>query len=373
MEFLIAQCAPSTHIVLLVCCERRFVQLLHFIPPSPPSSLFFVCICVHDICVFSTGSIAPIPCPLNYFCNSTGTTSPSLCLSDQFCPVAGAPCSSSPISVARRCTSCFPGFYATQSGGCVACTAGSYCVGGTMAPTACLSAAMCLSTGAFCPAGYFCDVTGVPAVCPPGFYCPVGNNRSPLPCPFGYVCAGLGLSAPRPCPSFFTSSAASTACTIPIYLSTVAGSGVASLVNSNISALATFNTPQSIAFDSFGNAIVSDNMNNVLRKIMFNGSAAGSVATWAGSTNAWADGALLKAAFLQPNGISFDGFGNLWIAETNNRRIRMVNATSNVVTTVAGSGALVCVLLFSEILHTLREKNQFFPISPVFSRHTPTQ
>lgn len=37
-------------------------------------------------------------------------------------------------------------------------------------------------------------------------------------------------------------------------------------------------------------------------------------------------------------GVAFDNAGNLWIADTGNNRIRMVDAASNIITTVAGTG-----------------------------------
>src|SRR5262249_21323574 len=45
-----------------------------------------------------------------------------------------------------------------------------------------------------------------------------------------------------------------------------------------------------------------------------------------------------KAGLNLVEGVAFDNAGNLWIADTGNNRIRMVDAASNIITTVAGTG-----------------------------------
>jgi sugar lactone lactonase YvrE len=45
-----------------------------------------------------------------------------------------------------------------------------------------------------------------------------------------------------------------------------------------------------------------------------------------------------KAGLNLVEGVAFDNTGNLWIADTGNNRIRMVDAASNIITTVAGTG-----------------------------------
>ena len=51
------------------------------------------------------------------------------------------------------------------------------------------------------------------------------------------------------------------------------------------------------------------------------------------------DGEAATAARLaQPNGIAVDAAGNLYVADTNNARIRKILASNNVITTIAGTG-----------------------------------
>jgi streptogramin lyase len=45
-----------------------------------------------------------------------------------------------------------------------------------------------------------------------------------------------------------------------------------------------------------------------------------------------------NASFHQPWGVAIDGAGNLFIADTNNNRIRRVDATTDIINTIAGSG-----------------------------------
>ena len=54
----------------------------------------------------------------------------------------------------------------------------------------------------------------------------------------------------------------------------------------------------------------------------------------------WQDGAAQSALFNQPNGLVADKSGNLYVADSGNYVIRMINLTTNQVTTIAGSGTV---------------------------------
>jgi streptogramin lyase len=96
---------------------------------------------------------------------------------------------------------------------------------------------------------------------------------------------------------------------------------------------ARFNYPQGITVDGNGNLYVADTNNHTIRKI----DAAGNVTTIAGvpfvfgSTN----GQGSNARFTYPGGIAVDGSGNLYVADSINHTIRKIDAAGNV-TTVAG-------------------------------------
>ncbi len=96
---------------------------------------------------------------------------------------------------------------------------------------------------------------------------------------------------------------------------------------------ATFNSPAGIAVDSSGNIFVADTLNATIRRI----TPAGLVSTLAGSAGNRGDqdGVGGAARFSQPNGISVDPAGNLYVTDTYNNTVRRI-APDGTVTTLAG-------------------------------------
>ena len=119
-------------------------------------------------------------------------------------------------------------------------------------------------------------------------------------------------------------------------VSTLAGTGSAGSANGTGTA-ASFNVsnPSAVAVDAAGNLYVADTGNHVIRKI----TSAGVVTTYAGTAGASgsADGAGTSVArFNFPRGISIDGTGVLYVANTGNHVIRRIG-TDQAVSTIAGS------------------------------------
>jgi sugar lactone lactonase YvrE len=101
---------------------------------------------------------------------------------------------------------------------------------------------------------------------------------------------------------------------------------------------ATMNSPTGLAFDGSGNLYIADQLNHVIRKVTV---ATGVITTVAGNgtPGSGGDSGLATQAQLNgPNSVAVDGAGNLYIADKNNNRVRMVSASSGNMSTVAGNG-----------------------------------
>jgi len=116
-------------------------------------------------------------------------------------------------------------------------------------------------------------------------------------------------------------------------VSTLAGSGEQGQEDGN-GADAQFEDPVDVAVDASGNIYVADSDNNKIRKITPNGN----VTTLAGSGDyGFVDGTSGVAQFTDPQGVAVDASGNVYVADQDNNRIRKVTP-NGVVSTVAGNG-----------------------------------
>ena len=93
-----------------------------------------------------------------------------------------------------------------------------------------------------------------------------------------------------------------------------------------------FNFPRGIAAGADGSLYVADIGNNRIRRV----TPAGTVTTLAGNTEGFADGTGTAARFDSPSGVAVGADGSLYVADTQNNRIRRVTP-AGVVTTLAGS------------------------------------
>ena len=95
--------------------------------------------------------------------------------------------------------------------------------------------------------------------------------------------------------------------------------------------------PFGLAIDSAGDVYIADSANHRVRRV----TPDGTINTFAGNGNAGYSGdggPALSASLNGPCGIAVDASGNLYIADSNNDRIRKV-APDGTITTVAGNGA----------------------------------
>ncbi len=125
-------------------------------------------------------------------------------------------------------------------------------------------------------------------------------------------------------------------------INTFAGNGTPGYTGDNGPAVnASLNTPSGVAVDGAGNVYIADSGNNVVRKVT---AASGIITTVAGngalgsSTNVGDGGQATAANLNNPQGVTVDIAGNLFIADTSHHRIRRVDAITGIITTVAGNG-----------------------------------
>ncbi|HLK62175.1 MAG TPA: IPT/TIG domain-containing protein [Bryobacteraceae bacterium] len=118
-------------------------------------------------------------------------------------------------------------------------------------------------------------------------------------------------------------------------LTTYGGNGVVGSSGDNGTALsAHLNNPLGLAVDKAGNLYIADTGNHKIRRI----DTRGIITTVAGTGTAGfsGDGGTATSAQLNnPTGVAVDSSGNLYIADRNNFRIRMVSP-AGIITTIAG-------------------------------------
>ncbi len=161
-----------------------------------------------------------------------------------------------------------------------------------------------------------------------------------------YIADSLHNRIRMVCASATSATIQGTSCAGAGIISTIAGSGNPSYTgDGGTAASATLNGPSDVAFDGAGNLYIADSGNNVIRMIT---AATGVIATIAGqngdtvcgsSSDAVGDGCPATQATLnQPEGVTLDANANLYIADTNNHRIREVSSATGVIATIAGNG-----------------------------------
>jgi sugar lactone lactonase YvrE len=126
-------------------------------------------------------------------------------------------------------------------------------------------------------------------------------------------------------------------------LSVIAGTGVAGYSGDNGPAIsAQLNYPQGVAVDNSGNVYIADNNNNRIRMVSAQTGVITTIAGGSGSLSSLGDGGPATQAFLlSPYGLAFDNAGNLYIADEGNGRVREVNGRTGNISTVAGGGTAI--------------------------------
>jgi sugar lactone lactonase YvrE len=125
-------------------------------------------------------------------------------------------------------------------------------------------------------------------------------------------------------------------------IGTIAGTGVQGYSGDGGAATAAMiQQPEGVALDSLGNVYFGDyGSYNVIRKVTV---ATGIISTFAGtgSTTGGYNGDNIQATAAtlnSPDGLVLDSYGDMYIADRFNNRIRKVDGSTGVITTVVGTG-----------------------------------
>lgn len=125
-------------------------------------------------------------------------------------------------------------------------------------------------------------------------------------------------------------------------ISTVAGNGMPGLSGDGTPATgAQLGYPTGVAVDSLGNLYIADQANNLIRKVNVGLTVGtfGNINTVAGGGTGFVDGGpATGSSLLFPESVAVDGIGNIYIADTYDRRIRKVDVATGNISTVAGDG-----------------------------------
>ena len=122
-------------------------------------------------------------------------------------------------------------------------------------------------------------------------------------------------------------------------MTTVAGDGTQQAAVDNILAKGSpIAEPTGVAIDADGNIYIADGLHHRIRLVT---KSTGIISTFAGTgTDGFSgDGGQATAANLNlPRNVALDAAGDVYIADTDNHRIRKVTKSTGVITTVAGTG-----------------------------------
>ena len=123
-------------------------------------------------------------------------------------------------------------------------------------------------------------------------------------------------------------------------ITAVAGTGVAGTAgDGGPASSALLNRPHAIALDSYGNLYIADHDNHVIRVVAID---TGIIIRYAGNgiwESSGDDGPATSAGLMGPSGVAVDAFSNVYIVDRDANRVRLVTASTGIITTIVGTGA----------------------------------
>ena len=125
-------------------------------------------------------------------------------------------------------------------------------------------------------------------------------------------------------------------------ISTVAGIGISGNTGDGyLATAARISNPCTIAFDRAGNLYIGQQQTSTVRKVDASTQIISTVAGLGGHGEGGDGGPAVKALLSSPTGVAIDSADNLYIAEYNNARVRRVAAATRIISTYAGGSANV--------------------------------
>ncbi|MBE2289002.1 MAG: T9SS type A sorting domain-containing protein [Chitinophagaceae bacterium] len=123
------------------------------------------------------------------------------------------------------------------------------------------------------------------------------------------------------------------------YISTIVGTGSPGFNGDGGTATdAKLEVPQGIFIDDNGNLFICDAISERIRKVELSTGIITSIAGTGSIGNGGDGGAATNAEFYYPVGLFVNKTGEIFIADWGNKKIRVINPTSGVITTFAGTG-----------------------------------
>ena len=124
-------------------------------------------------------------------------------------------------------------------------------------------------------------------------------------------------------------------------ITTVAGIGKQNgyTGDTGLATAAELNKPQGVYVDPAGNIYIADTENHAIRKVDATTGIITTIAGTGSSGDTGDGGAAILAELNKPGGVSSDVSGNIYIADSDNHRIRKVNGGTGIITTIAGTGS----------------------------------
>ena len=150
----------------------------------------------------------------------------------------------------------------------------------------------------------------------------------------------------------------------------IAGPGSLAEGDTGPATQARLNHPTGIALDSIGNLYIADHDNNRVRRVGLDGT----ITTYAGTGaagNSGDGGSALLASLNGPSSVRFDAFGNLYIADTGNSRIRMVTPGGILVPVPTGPLSAPAYLIFDKSQNLyIADATSIYQLTPAGFRYT---